>query len=201
MRRGIATGAAVLAAALGGLAVSAASASAASVSITGFDNAGPGQMQATVSAALGNPCPPGSNCLGGSLLGVVRPVGSACQYPNPNDGFYYNGVFTEPMAVNGTVNKTYLFSPGTYKDSTGVHPIPEGPIQLCAFVTASWMFGGNVFGGTFAQDQRQASYGSKSSPSGTTPTGKRVKALKKCKKKPKGRKRKKCVKKAKKLPA
>jgi hypothetical protein len=179
-----------------------ASASAASVSISDFSNAGPGQMKAAVSAALGDPCPAGSNCLGGALQGVVRPVGSACQSPkDPNDAYYYNTVFTEHMDTNGTIDKTYTFSPGTYKDTLGVHPIPEGPIQLCAFVSAAWMFGGDVFGGTYATTVGQGYYGVNSPGSGAAgATGQRVAAIKKCKKKfPKGPKRQKCIKKAKKL--
>jgi CorA-like Mg2+ transporter protein len=47
---------------------------------------------------------------------VRRPVGSTCQWPkNPNDSYFYNGVFNEPIG-SGTINKTYTFSPGTHRD-------------------------------------------------------------------------------------
>ena len=129
---------------------------------------------------------------------MIRPVGSACQSPkDSNDVYYYNTVFTEHMDTNGTIDKTYAFSPGTYKDTLGVHPIPEGPIQLCAFVSAAWMFGGSVFGGTYATTVGQGHYGVNSPGSGAPgATGQRVSAPKKCKKSKKNHdKKKKCKKK------
>ena len=167
-----------------------ASASAASVSISDFSNAGPGQMQATVSATGGALCPSGSTCLGVNLEGVVRPVGSTCQWPTPNDSFYYNRAFLEQIG-SGTINTTYTFSPGTYKDALGVHPVPEGPIQLCAFVTATWMTGsGGIFGGAYATTVRQG-YRRSNGSGAAGPSGQRVAAIKKCKKSKKNHKKKK----------
>ena len=171
-----------------GVAVAPASANAAaSVSIADFSNAGPGRMQATISYQGSGNCYPVVNCAE-YLEAATRPTSASCPGvgtppgPYANDPAYYNKVINDPnAALSGSpITNTFQFDPGTYTDGLGTHPLPPGPLKLCAYIVLESIGSPRT---TAATTSRAGTYGS---PAATPPTP-TTSSKKKCKKK-KGKK-------------